>query len=203
MNACLILALGLLGQPEEASETPTEATPTEATQHVVLPPVESGESPGARSWVGKVQEVSGGPGGRSRAILLTQDGEQVSLHPLRPGDRRELVRLSGLRVRIRGAPGQSEWGPSNVRVADYEILDIGGGIKPRVGHIALLERDGGTRLLFVDGTGRADMLPASWTRKMRRHVGSKVWMAGPVKDGVFSPSRFAVLRPAKKKGKSQ
>lgn len=151
-----------------------------------------------RDYIGRVREVSGGPAGRSQAILLTDAGRQLSLHPVRQAEASELVRLSGLRVRIRATPGPGLPGPDHVRVLRYEILDIGGGITPRVGHIARLEQNGEPRLLFVDQTGRADLLPTGWTHKLRHHVGSKVWMSGKTQHGVFSPSRFAILRPVRK-----
>lgn len=154
-----------------------------------------------QAFFGQIREVSGGPGGRSQAILLADGGRRLTLHALRPAEATELIRLSGVRVQLRTTTDAQLPGPHHVRVLSYQILDVGGGIKPRVGHIARLEQAGSRRLVFVDETGRADWLPAGWTKKLDRHVGSKVWMAGRRKGGVFSPSRFAILRPAKTRAK--
>ena len=186
----LILALAA-GQPPDEAEDPTadgrRRPPTAVPRRAI------------RTFSGEVREISGGPAGRSQAILLAGEGRRLTLHALRPAEASELIRLTGVRVRIRTARDPGLPGPDHVRVLSYEILDVGGGIRPRVGHIARLEHDGRPRLVFVDEFGRADWLPAGWAPKLERHVGSKVWMAGRRKGDVFLPTRFAILRSAPRK----
>lgn len=143
--------------------------------------------------VGEVKEVSGGAG-TSRALLLIEGGE-YQLHGLANPSRNELVRLSGAKVRVYGITGDPRIPRGkHVLVERYEIVDVGGGVAPRVGRIAKLEMNGATRLLFVDESGVADLLPAGWGKKMMQHVGAKVWMVGSRNGKGFQPQRFAILK---------
>ena len=145
---------------------------------------------------GKVREVAGGPAGRPQAILVADSGHHV-LFALDPAFANELRRLSGLVVRVTGVTGDPRAAAKDDILVDrYEIKEIGKGVVPRVGRLALL-RVGGqqSRLVFVDERGEADLLPAGWSRKMKRHAGAKVWMVGRRdRDGSFRPQRFAILR---------
>lgn len=88
-------------------------------------------------------------------------------------------------------------------VQDYKILDVGAGVVPELGMIAAVNIEGKSRLLFVSENGQASLLPNGWARKMKRHVGAKIWMVGKQKDGQLKPTRFAILRsvaPTAKKG---
>lgn len=150
---------------------------------------------------GKVREVGGGVGGASKVLLVLEDNHQVELHPASAGDEVELQRLAGARVRVIGVRGDPLIpAGDHVRVDRYEILDVGGGITPRIGRIAELTLDGKVRLLFAGEDGVAELLPESWNLKMKRHVGAKLWVAGNRSEvkGELTPSRFAILRPVPK-----
>lgn len=161
------------------------------------------ESPPAQPRVepitvqGKIREIGGGPGGRPQAVIVA-DGKQRILHTLDPVFREELRRLSGLVVKIFGVTGDPRTAaPNHVLVDRYEIIEIKKGVVPRVGHLALLQVGPQRRLVFVDKSGKADLLPKGWSQKMRRHAGAKVWIVGRRdKDGSFRPQRFSILRAA-------
>ncbi len=149
---------------------------------------------------GRVREVAGGPGGRPQALLVTEDAQQYRLHALDAGFRGELRRLAGLQVRIHGVLGDPRVArPETVLVDRYEILAVSRGKAPRIGRLAMLAVGDQKRLVFVDESGRADLLPRGWSRKLSRHAGAKVWMIGRhAKDGSFRPQRFSILRAAPK-----
>ncbi|MEL7370938.1 MAG: hypothetical protein AAFN74_18600 [Myxococcota bacterium] len=163
----------------------------------------TGQSPSADlrtvTLQGKIREISGGPAGRTQAQLVTQNARYL-LHARRFGLRGELKRLTGLVVRVRGVVGDpSVPTKDHVLVEDYEILEVGRGLVPRVGRLALLHVGDQRRLVFVDEQGQADLLPKGWSRKLNRHAGAKVWMVGHRdQDGSFRPQRFAILRPRPK-----
>lgn len=143
--------------------------------------------------LGSVKEVSGGPG-KSRALLVLEGGGSYQLHGTSSPSEAELKRLSGVEVRIYGVTGDARIPRGkHVLVDRYEIVDVGKGVVPRVGRIAEIELDGATRLIFVDETGHADLLPKGWSKKMARHVGAKVWMVGRRSNGRFTPRRFSIL----------
>jgi len=146
---------------------------------------------------GKVREVSNR--GTTQAMLETDDKKGLSLTSAIPGLSNELRRLSGVRIRVQGTRS-SKTAPDGepVSVTGYEILDVGKGVVPRVGTIAAIELDGKRRLIFVDSSGAAEMLPTGWVKRMAGHVGAKVWMVGRTADKVFRPSRFSILRPGQK-----
>ncbi len=147
---------------------------------------------------GKVREVAGGPAGRPQAILIA-GSKQYVLRALEPELRIELRRLSGLIVRVTGVVGdpRTESRRDHVLVHRYDIVAVGKGVVPRVGRLALLRVGPQKRLVFVDKTGQADLLPVAWSRRLHRHAGAKVWMVGDRdRDGSFRPQRFAILRSA-------
>ena len=142
---------------------------------------------------GEVKEASGGAGG-SRALLMVEGGE-YQLHAAVTPSENELKRLSGAKVRIFGITGDPRIPRGkHVLVERYEIVDVGGGVVPRIGQIAKIEIGGDTRLLFVDAAGTADLLPEGWGKKMMQHVGAKVWMVGSKNGKDFQPQRFAILK---------
>ena len=194
MKTLALLMLTVVGQPPPSSlpgPEPEQLAPAEEKGRSAPVTDDSGTV-----FKGKVREISGGPGDRSQALLLTDDGHRFVLHAVRRDEAPELVRLSGLRIQVRALPMVGL--PDHIRVLQYRILDIGNGVEPRVGHIARLGQGSQSRLVFVDENGRADLLPAGWTRKLRHHVGSKVWMTGRFQGTDFLPSRFAILRPVAK-----
>lgn len=143
--------------------------------------------------VGEVKEIGAGPDG-SRALLVSESGDYQLHGSAEPADA-ELVRLAGAKIRVYGITGDPRL-PSgkHVRVERYEIVDVGGGVVPQIGHIAKIELGGRTRLLFVSEGGIADLLPEGWGKKMMQHVGAKIWMVGSRQGKEFSPQRFAILK---------
>src|SRR5687767_7859747 len=104
---------------------------------------------------GEVKEAAGGPG-TSRALLMVEGGE-YQLHGFAEPSENELKRLSGAKVRIYGITGDPRIPRGkHVLVERYEIVDVGDGTVPKIGQIAKIELNGGTRLLFVDAAGNAE-----------------------------------------------
>lgn len=160
---------------------------------------QSGEALGPKpvDLVGKVREVGGGPGGQAQAVLVLDDGSEWTLWSTDPEAQGELVRLSGVRAHFRGHLGDPRFpGTNAVSVSRYEIVDIGKGVVPRIGHLASLVLDGKTRLLFVDEAGTAELLPEGYAEKLMKQVGAKLWMVGNKSGERFQPMRFAILRSA-------
>lgn len=152
-------------------------------------------APAKQDLVGKVREVLGSRE-RSSPVLALDDGSEVVLHGATERDDGELLRLAGVRVRVHVQKGDPMLpGGNHVRVHGYEILDIGGGVVPRIGKLASIVIGGSSRLIFVGEDGKADLLPVGWAAKMSRHVGAKMWLIGTESKGEFVPTRFAILRP--------
>ncbi len=152
-----------------------------------------GPRPQPIELTGEVKEVSGGAG-TSRALLITEDGSEYQLHGAADPSERELVRLSGAKVHVFGMINDPRIPlGKHVMVGRYEITDVGG-VVPRIGHLAKLEIDRSTRLLFVDEAGNAELLPEGWAKKMMSHVGAKIWMVGSRAGKHFQPQRFAILK---------
>lgn len=176
MSIALVLALSVL------SETP-------------MP------QPAKVELVGKIREVGGGLRGGPQALLVLDDKSDRVLHGASDLDDEELRRLAGARVRVFGVENDPMMPRGNhVRVDRYEILDVGGGAVPRLGRLAELELEGKQRLVFVADDGRAELLPASWYKKMSKHVGARLWVVGDRAPGKaeLTPVRFAIIRPGPK-----
>lgn len=163
---------------------------------VALAPASSALAAKPTTVSGTVREVAGGPAGQSAVELKTDDGRTLSLRGRTPPEEDELRRLSGVKVRIEGMVDENVAGI--VQVERYEILDIGGGVIPRLGMLAAIDLEGQRRLIFVDEQGNADLLPTGWTAKMAKNVGAKMWMVGARKGKSFQPTRHAILRPSPK-----
>lgn len=143
---------------------------------------------------GKIRQIRGVPS--SQAALVTEGGALYPLYSHTPGLAKELKRLSGAKVRLeaeRLLPSKT-----SLLVHSYQILDVGRGVVPRIGHIAALRIKNIKRLVFVDDEGEADLLPVGWGKKIPRKIGAKLWMVGRYERGYFKPTRFSILRPAPK-----
>ncbi len=142
---------------------------------------------------GKIREVTGP--GRSRAILVTDDNKSFTLESPSAHLQEELLRLSGVKVRLRSEPRTADT-PEGVplQVRAYEILDVGGGVVPTIGHIALLEAGAEKRMIFVTEDGRASLLPKTWTDRLVSHVGAKIWLVGQKEKDELRVRRFSILR---------
>ncbi len=160
-------------------------------------PPSSVPRPQAVTLQGRVRAASAGHRGAARVLLVTKNAEEFELHTPNRAEHKELERLAGVTVRIRGYKGDSRLPRGrHIMVNRYEILDVGAGKVPELGIIAALDIDGKSRLLFVSEAGQATLLPNGWARKMKRHVGAKIWMVGKRKNGQLKPTRFAILRSA-------
>lgn len=140
---------------------------------------------------GTVREVVGGPG--PRAELAADDGKTYVLRGADEGASDELRRLAGIKVKLSGTPEPSE----RFLVSRYELLDVGGGLTPRLGVIAELAMGADRRLLFVDDAGVASFLPNGFTAKLKDQVGARVWVVGNLKNDKLQITRFGILRPGK------
>src|SRR5205085_664681 len=113
----------------------------------------------------------------------------------------ELRRLAGIRIKVHGVKGDPMLPEGNhIRVDRYDIVDVGGGVTPRIGTLATISLDGTARLIFVDEEGNAEMLPRGWATKMMKNAGAKVWVVGARGKTELKPDRFGILRPGPKGG---
>jgi hypothetical protein len=177
-----------LGGPVNASPRPSLLASLTLLAAVL---VGAPASAAPEALVGKLREVSGGPGGRAEAELTVDGGAAVLLDGRLPEDDVVLRRLSGVRVRVTGERA----GPRFV-VDAIEIVDVGNGQRPRLGVLGRLQLGDTTRLVFVDDAGAAELLPAGLAAKLDRHVGARLWVLGVKKNGELIPTRFAIVRPA-------
>lgn len=145
---------------------------------------------------GVVAEVSGGPGGAARAVLQRSGLPAApTLTAATSTLAEELLRLSGLRVRL-----HAEAGPAELRVHAYEILEVPGGGAPRLGRLVRLEGEARSPIVFAGDDGRAHPLPSGWQRKLARHLGARVWVLDEARGSSWQIRRFGILRPAPRGG---
>jgi hypothetical protein len=142
---------------------------------------------------GKIREVTGP--GRSRAMLITDDNKSFTLESRSKGLNEELVRMSGIKVRLR-AEARPAGTPEGVplQVEGYDILDVGGGVVPTIGYLAMLEGGSEKRMIFVTEDGRANLLPRTWTQRLVSHLGAKVWLVAQKEKDELVVRRFSILR---------
>ncbi len=153
------------------------------------------DAPSSVTLTGKVREQRSGPGGRIEPTLVTSGRRQYILHGRDDASRKELLRLSGTKIRVDGSAILGTTSPKrHIHVDRYQIIDVGGGKQPRVGILASLTLKGKARMVFVDERGQADLLPRKWGTRMARHVGAKMWMLGTKTARGFRPGRYAILR---------
>lgn len=145
---------------------------------------------------GVVAEVSGGPGGTARAVLQRPGLPAApTLRAATSTLAEELLRLSGLRVRL-----HAETGPGELRVHAYEILEVPGGGAPRLGRLVRIEGERRSPIVFAGDDGRAHPLPSGWQRKLARHVGARIWVLDDARGSSWQIRRFGILRPAPRGG---
>ena len=116
----------------------------------------------------------------------------------------ELKTLGGVKLALRVMPvgGVNQTDPMQLpelQVLEYEIVDVGGGVKPYVG---FLHTDNGKLVLHVAGFGVPIVIraPAKVTATLKNLVGSKLWMTGKLGAGpVLRLTRMNVIKKAEPK----
>lgn len=137
--------------------------------------------------------------GKSRAVLVADDGDEYTMHGIDSETGEELTRLSGVKIEAFGLLNDPRFPRGyHVLVQRNRIADVYKGVFPRTGVIASVEMGETKRLLFVDDQSRADLLPQEWGKKMNRHLGARIWMVGSGKGASTKPLRFSILRGARK-----
>lgn len=141
---------------------------------------------------GTVHVVRGMP---EPSVRLHSDSDKWELSGPLAG---ELGQLQSATVKVRGAPKNGR-----LRAKAYKILDVGGGIRPLVGHVAVqeghlvVERDGADPL-------RLQVTPRG-SRRLRGLAGAKIWVYGN-RDTDSAPlkvMRYGVLKPPPKSEDNQ
>lgn len=139
---------------------------------------------------GEVRVMKAGPTTRS---VLESGGKNYVLTTYDPHTAEELRRLGGAVIRVQGVKSEASLPPGDqLLVRSYRIMDVGDGRIPEVGTVARMA--GSDQLLFVQDSGLAHRLPDSWSRRMKKLVGAKLWLLGEVTDDRMRPIRFQVLR---------
>lgn len=128
-----------------------------------------------------------GTGARSFPVLRTEALGDVGLSgPMEA----ELIRLSGIRVRVSGSPGPTAVGPG-IRVSHYELLEIEG----RIPHLGILLRDEeGRWILHLEGD---DTVPLAGLPGGQMQAGMKIWVVGAMgADGHLAVESYGIVAPA-------
>ena len=112
----------------------------------------------------------------------------------------ELKTLGGVKLALRVIPVSSvanQMDPSHLpelQVLEYEIVDVGGGVKPYVG---FLHMDNDKLVLHVANFGVPIVIraPAKVAATLKNLVGSKLWMTGNLSSGpVLRVTRMNVIK---------
>jgi hypothetical protein len=99
--------------------------------------------------------------------------------------RRELARLSGAEVRVRGVEG-GKAPAASFEVESYDVTRIDGEV-PQVGVLAYVR--GSLTLLGADTLALSNV-----PEDLRTHMGSKVWIVGPNENGKIVVQSYGILR---------
>ena len=148
---------------------------------------------------GKVVVVSGTKGGEPE--ITDGRGKRWLLTGVL---RKELLRLHGHVVKVRGAQGPKKLTMPTLKVSQYEILNSGGR-KPVVG--VLQQQSKGVFRLLRQKDTLAIKGPKALLNDLKQRVGCKIWLVGTLKDKTIKPYSFgwlncdppAVIKPGLKK----
>ena len=137
----------------------------------------------------KLAEISDRPGAR----FVAGDG---SAYAIANPKLEEIRHLAEARVRVRAAKLGKVGGVETIEVYDFEIVDIGGGVKPFFG--TLLKEGDGLRLAVRDaGEGFALIGDKSIMDVLKKSAGSRAWIVGDVEDGTrLRVNKFRILSDA-------
>ena len=140
--------------------------------------------PDVDSLVGKVR-VAGSS--RHRVVSVVVAGEPV---PLVGSAVEEIARLHSVQVEVLG-----ERAGKDFTVAEYRILDVGGGARPVVG--TLVPAAGGLGLQTGDGAPIPLSIAPRTLRRLEPKTGAKVWIYGKsLVSGQLQVVRYGILREA-------
>ncbi len=154
-------------------------------------PARSVAPPQPVDHTGELKETGGGPMG-PRPLFIRDDGQKFLVNG--PGTiKEELLRLSGVKVHLYGVMNDPRVPRGQFWVEKYQIVDVGGGNKPHVGQLALLNSGKKETFIFVTESGLAYPLPQGWVKKRKLTAGSKLWIISQTGE-VFKPVRYARLR---------
>jgi len=143
------------------------------------------EEPPGGKLTGKVRLVGSGP---SRSAALEVSPREA--YDLRGPLAAELARVPGARIAAEGAVS-GEGKRRTLEVSGYEILDVGGGIKPFVGTIRV---DEGFVYLDVTSCQCTRVLTGKASNKFADQTGAKVWVSGIEKENnVLEVLRSGIL----------
>ncbi len=118
----------------------------------------------------------------------------------------EFKKLGGAKVKITALKPKAAEGVKTetisielekLTVVEYEIVDVGGGVKPYVG--VLLEEGGAFKLLVSGLPEPIKLAPGGeqMSQLLSKNAGAKVWIAGKTSDkSGLTPTRIKVLRKA-------
>lgn len=147
------------------------------------------EAPEGDAITGKVKLVGSGPAKATALEVSPQEAYDLQ-GPLVA----ELARVPGARVAAKGTVS-GEGKRRALEIASYEILDVGGEVKPFVGTLRL---DGGFVYLDVSCCECTRALTGKASEKLQDKAGAKVWVSGIEKENnVLEVLRSGVLAEAK------
>lgn len=105
----------------------------------------------------------------------------------------ELKKLEGISLRVFARPAGTKQDYQNYEVFDYEILDVGKGVKPFVGSVS--EKEGKLILSIKDSPQTYTLLGNSKVlEKIREGIGGKVWVAGDLRGTEIRVRKFNVIK---------
>jgi len=109
----------------------------------------------------------------------------------------ELKNLEGITVKILAKPAKDKGSLKGLEVIEYEILDVGKGIKPFVGLLKVFNNK--LSLVIKDSPMIYELIGNSAVLKRLGDLyNGKVWIAGDVEDGKLRIRKYGVIRSDKK-----
>ncbi|RJO66651.1 MAG: hypothetical protein C4523_11815 [Myxococcales bacterium] len=175
-----LLLAGLAALPawaQEAAKTEGKAEPAK----------QSGDAKEQLVLVGKSYLV-----GASNFPIVEFSAEGGAMYSLGGPRFEELKRLQNIKIKINAVPAGKKLQYNHLDVYDFEILDVGDGIKPFYG--TLLVSDGVVKIQLQDAgeplklTGNEKIL-----EKLAEANGGRAWVAGNLEGAALRVQRFRVL----------
>ncbi len=166
---CLIVALAGCSRSQQEAASAANASPTAVA--------------GDTTAQGMIRSIGADP--FAQLVIQPRPGHGEGQVAIAGELRSELAQLQGVEVLVRGrvAPNRPPNPPRAIEVTSYEIVSVGGE-RPYVGTL----RDAAGTLMLLD------MVVIRAPHDLRRAVGGKVWISGPVSGDSLRVSLYGIIK---------